>query len=348
MTKDAIMVNVGDDVIITTDPQVLKEAWKGVICVAGELRRPDETPTLLEPWPGHTRPLLGKTLKVLRTSNHGAVCVPKVDYKEGDNTDPEYIGETDPKTVWIALKAVQKVGHTGSPLTVEGMAEMLARVKGSQEVDEKKRKAEKEAKAAEVKRARVGHEPKDKRIAKLLDLFEKFGESDKPGRHEKITLPKELNEMINASVAWHSQEGSMDVEGLNLWIRNTKHQRDQEKIQIFGDKDLLEEQKKDKVSVCAKDQWTVLGATSESDYLFVNTDRSSKDFGATRLLLIEIPEDHLLTPAPFDNFLKAVEAWMEKWVAFRTKVDKDGKDWRDEIDDFDDACNHFRKLAKSS
>lgn len=104
------------------------------------------------------------------------------------------------------------------------------------------------------------------------------------------------------------------------------------KLDIFGGAEEMAEWRDTHPSRpnCAMKEWRYLGACSEYDYLFVNTDGSSTEFGATRRITNNCFVDEEFLPAPFDNFFDLVEEWMEKYVGLRKENEGDD-DWQDDI-----------------
>ena len=143
------------------------------------------------------------------------------------------------------------------------------------------------------------------RIETLLAKFKMFGECEPP-LLETISagsgLPFKLQTMMSKSGYWHSQEDSYNVYGLNIGFRGND-----KKIEIFGNVETMKEWEDEHPSPnCAMGEWKYMGACSEFDYLFVNTNPSSTEFGATRCIVNNCFEDMSFLPAPFENFFDLI------------------------------------------
>ena len=107
------------------------------------------------------------------------------------------------------------------------------------------------------------------------------------------------------------------VFGFNLFQKGKPYST----VEILGDDDGVNEwaSHADHQPInCAHVSWVAFAAVSEFDYLFVNTDATSPDFGATRRIVNNCFEDVVLTPAPIDNFLQLWHAFSHAYVAETT------------------------------
>lgn len=119
-------------------------------------------------------------------------------------------------------------------------------------------------------------------------------------------LPHELQEMLKVGSTWLLTGD--DVFGFNFAF-------DGGKVNILGDEELVEEWKEDHDSPnVGEDDYELLGGYSEYDYVFVNKNPDSPDFGATRIIVNNCDDDDALTPAPFINFLKVLDRFAKDYV----------------------------------
>mmetsp|Transcript_42319 Transcript_42319/g.79260 ORF Transcript_42319/g.79260 Transcript_42319/m.79260 type:complete len:318 (+) Transcript_42319:62-1015(+) len=221
---------------------------------------------------------------------------------------------------------VQSTSHNRK---VPKMAQVLVIHAGSSAVGTK-RKASAEDAASSVKRpaaaSSAGSAGAKGRIATLLAQFKQFGEVGKPTPESKIPadLPPELREMFLAASQWSVQKNSCGVFGLNFFEKGSFI----EKVQLFGDEDLLADWAKEhKEPNVATDDWECIAAVSEFDFIFVNVNKSSKNWGATRIITNNCFEDKPLCPAPFSKFLDKVDKFVQKYLKHR---ETEGDDWEDD------------------
>eukprot|EP01040_Poterioochromonas_malhamensis_P013784 gene13784-15201_t len=119
-------------------------------------------------------------------------------------------------------------------------------------------------------------------------------------------LPNELQEVLKVGSKWLLTGD--DTFGFNLNF-------DGGKVMILGDEELVEEWKDDHDSPnVGEDDYELLGGYSEYDYVFVNKNPDSPDFGATRIIVNNCDDDDALTPAPFINFLKVLDRFAKDYV----------------------------------
>ncbi len=107
------------------------------------------------------------------------------------------------------------------------------------------------------------------------------------------------------------------VFGFNLFQKGEPYST----VEILGDDDGVDQwaSHADHQPInCARAPWVAFAAVSEFDYLFINTDAASPDFGATRRIVNNCFEDVTLTPAPIDNFLHLWHAFSHAYVAEMT------------------------------
>lgn len=124
-------------------------------------------------------------------------------------------------------------------------------------------------------------------------------------------IPEELKVLWKISSEWHLIEDHYDVFGFNIYnpkqiIQYTKN--------IFGDENCKKEWSEyiGKVS-CADNDWLCIASYSEYDYIFMNFNRQSRFFSATRHMVNNCTEDEELTMPPFLNFLNYIKDFVKKY-----------------------------------
>jgi len=187
------------------------------------------------------------------------------------------------------------------------------------------------------------------RVEKLWAQFQMFGECEPPSSHgDEIhfnNLPPRLQQMMEKSKHWHSQTKSYDVFGLNIGVSFDNIIK--ARILAGDDQDELQEWKeRHSQPNCAMEEWTYLGAVSEYDYLFVNTNPSSRYFGATRRVTSNCDEDEEFLPAPFDIFFEMMEEWMEQYMDLRKREPED--EWEEAMDECEMSFLQFYRTFASN
>lgn len=167
----------------------------------------------------------------------------------------------------------------------------------------------------------------DGALSELKELFLRFGELGPPAKAAQVPsdAPEGLKGLMKIASHWHIRKGHYNVFDLNLFDKKSAYL---DKVCLMGDEEMVQQWTDDHPKPnCGEDSWKCIAATSEYQYIFVNVDGSSKQFGATRCIVNNCFEDRSLTKAPFDNFIKMVKVYAQKYVTFR---EKSGDDWEDE------------------
>mmetsp|Transcript_95433 Transcript_95433/g.168609 ORF Transcript_95433/g.168609 Transcript_95433/m.168609 type:complete len:194 (-) Transcript_95433:84-665(-) len=161
----------------------------------------------------------------------------------------------------------------------------------------------------------------DKRLTALKAMFEKRGKifekldgEDKAGHDAKLAegqeLPESLKKLLQKGAKWRFDNFfEFDDGACNLYLTLPD-----ETTCIFGDEDSRKEWLDENKEGAAGENWAMVCSTSEFDYYFVNIEKTSKNFGQVNWIKNNGPEEKMFTPAPFDKFLDAVEAWSKDSV----------------------------------
>lgn len=124
-------------------------------------------------------------------------------------------------------------------------------------------------------------------------------------------IPEELESLWRIGSEWHLVEEHYNVFGFNIY--NPK-----EIIQItgkiFGGEEIKQEWASEIQGIsCADKDWLCVCGYSEYDYIFMNFDKESSLFGATRHMVNNCNTDEELTAPPASNFIAYVERYLENW-----------------------------------
>lgn len=139
-------------------------------------------------------------------------------------------------------------------------------------------------------------------LESLKAAFLVKGSIEPPNDSDNSSFPPELQELLKIGSSWHLTDD--DMYGFNIMPNKGKFIKT---VDVIGDEELMEEWAEEHGSpnVCEED-YKCLACFTEYDYVFVNTNPSSEDYGCTRLCVNNCAEDEPLTPAPFSNFLRSL------------------------------------------
>ena len=100
---------------------------------------------------------------------------------------------------------------------------------------------------------------------------------------------------------------------------------DEANLSVFGDEECREDWREEHGDdTCANTWWLCIGNSSEYDYYYVNAKEDSPDFGQVRHIVNNCDEESIYTQAPFDNFLDAVERYVDAQERLQTDSDEEG------------------------
>ena len=103
---------------------------------------------------------------------------------------------------------------------------------------------------------------------------------------------------------------------------------DEANLDIFGDEECRDDWREEHGDDnCANTWWLCIGNSSEYDYYYVNAKEDSPDFGQVRHIVNNCDEESIYTQAPFDNFLDAVERYVDAQERLQTDSDDEGKNF---------------------
>ncbi len=116
-------------------------------------------------------------------------------------------------------------------------------------------------------------------------------------------LPEDFQKLLQKGSEWHLTDS--EPFGFNIYSKFIS------KVDVFGDEDLVEEWKDEHDGPnCAQHKFKCFAIISEYEYLFIDVDPKSSTFGGTRYCVNNCDDDEELTPAPFKNFLLAMEEYL--------------------------------------
>lgn len=161
---------------------------------------------------------------------------------------------------------------------------------------------------------------------RLREIKEKFKECSSPCANQDIEalrnymkivgvvhpeIPKELVSMWNLSSEWHLIHDHYDVFGFNVF--GPKKLVDLTAC-VFGDNEIRQEWEQELgPDSCAHIDWLCFASYSEYDYIFVNLNKDSTLFGATKHMVNNCNQENIATQAPFINFIDYMETRAENY-----------------------------------
>lgn len=143
----------------------------------------------------------------------------------------------------------------------------------------------------------------NKDIEKLIEDLKEYG-IDNPD------IPDELKILWKVSSEWHLIKNHCDVFGFNIYSPKDVIQIT---YNIFGDESIREEWNEVGTDIfrhkclCGNKDWVCISGYSEYDYIFVNLNKDSLLFGATRHIVNNCGEDNELTDSPFEKFIDYIQ-----------------------------------------
>lgn len=161
-------------------------------------------------------------------------------------------------------------------------------------------------------------------IEKIKDIKKKFKECKESSTDEVLKklkkdmeiygvnhpeIPYELELLWKISSEWHLIEDHYNVFGFNIYNpKNVLKTNDE----IFGN----EESKKEWLKYvgedsCGNNDWICIVGYTEYDYIFVNLNKKSCSFGATRHMVNNCTIDEKLTDPPFSNFIEYIDKYIK-------------------------------------
>jgi len=137
------------------------------------------------------------------------------------------------------------------------------------------------------------------------------------GRHsvKKPAFPPEFRELLRRAGTWSLGQ---DPWGLQLGAFSKSR-----KEEVFGGPEMLHEWHDETHQIvknvqvsCATPDWLYFAHYSEYDYLFVNINSESKEFGAVRHIvnMYHCFADDEFTDAPFSNFVKLISSFAKQYA----------------------------------
>eukprot|EP00439_Symbiodinium_sp_Y106_P072654 s795_g13.t1 len=166
------------------------------------------------------------------------------------------------------------------------------------------------------------------RLETLKAKFLKHGKLEKEAdgcrRHDAelpdgLALPSILVELMKMGAKWTFK----DLFHLEMFVLT-----DEANLDIFGDEECRDDWREEHGDDnCANTWWLCIGNSSEYDYYYVNAKEDSPDFGQVRHIVNNCDEESIYTQAPFDNFLDAVERYVDAQERLQTDSDDEGKNF---------------------
>jgi hypothetical protein len=141
--------------------------------------------------------------------------------------------------------------------------------------------------------------------------FEAFVEEIKQYGVSNPAIPEQLEALWKIASEWHLIDDNYDVFGFNIYgpkkiVQTTKN--------VFGDEDIRKEWVSDHGNdSCGGADWLCLAGYTEYDYIFMNFNKQSDLFAATRHMVNNCNEDEELTKPPFANFVGYIKTYIENF-----------------------------------
>ncbi|CAO3660001.1 unnamed protein product [Umbelopsis vinacea] len=136
--------------------------------------------------------------------------------------------------------------------------------------------------------------------------FEAFVEEIKQYGVSNPAIPDQLEALWKIASEWHLIDDNYDVFGFNIYgpkkiVQTTKN--------VFGDGTL----EKNGYLTMAMTPAVVQTGYTEYDYIFMNFNKQSDLFAATRHMVNNCNEDEELTKPPFANFVGYIKTYIENF-----------------------------------
>lgn len=151
-------------------------------------------------------------------------------------------------------------------------------------------------------------------IATLLNYLKSIGVSDP-------SIPEEFEAMWKLSSDWHLIRDHYNVFGFNVFGPKKLPGLTND---VFGD-DSIRQEWEDELGPlsCAHKDWLCFASFSEFDYIFVNLNKGSQLFGATKHMVNNCTKENIRTQPPFSNFINYMEDFIEKWSTEHDSAEDD-------------------------
>jgi hypothetical protein len=144
-------------------------------------------------------------------------------------------------------------------------------------------------------------------LTSLQQTFQVKGTIESPNSFPDSILPEGYQEMIKVGMIWSlTGDKTTGVNIVGSFLPTSE---------VIGDEDVVHAWEVDHEGPnCADSDYKAFVRCGEFEYLFVNTNAASPNFGATRLCITTANEDDELTPAPFLNFLKLLDTYSKGYL----------------------------------
>ncbi|CAE7348815.1 unnamed protein product [Symbiodinium natans] len=137
---------------------------------------------------------------------------------------------------------------------------------------------------------------------------------------EGCKLPEILVELLKMGVKWTFK----DLFHCEMFVLT-----DDANMDIYGDEECRQDwQEEHGEDSCAHPWWVCIGNSSEYDFYYLNTKESSPTFGQVKRIVNNCDEETVYTEAPFDNYLDAVERYVNDQEKLDPEAEEEDEDYK--------------------